>query len=66
MLFCKTPGWFSSVDVVERAIVQNGAMSIAELWAALSEEYGVDIPPAKLRSIVKRASLRLEDDIVSL
>lgn len=64
MLFCKTPGWFSSADVVERMVAQKGAMAVADLRAALKEEHGVDIPLAKLRSIVKRADLQLEDDIV--
>lgn len=67
-MFCKKTGWFSSVDVLQYVISEEGELSLENLQGVLLKRFGVEINLLALKNIIRRSDLTYdhEADLVRL
>lgn len=68
MMFCKKTGWFSSVDVLQYVISEEGGLSLENLQRTLLKRFGVEVNLLVLKNIIRRSDLVYDHatDLVSL
>ena len=57
MMFCKKTGWFSSVDVLQHVISEEGNLSPESLQRVLAERFGVEVNLLVLKNTIRRSEL---------
>lgn len=65
-MFCKKTGWFSSVDVLQHVISEEGELSLENLQGVLLKRFGVEINLLALKNIIRRSDLTYDHETDSV